>query len=162
MKLSIDSKVSYLATFIAVLALFFSILDHYQNRKHNKKTVAPILLVEVQEAASKYGIFLSNQGYGPAIIDSCIVYYENARVQGKDTWSEVFIMHYSTPIDFDIEYKTLNNSTVIKSGESRLLWGASTKDLQGNIQFLNNSIGKISLKIYYSSIYKDKLFAEFH
>lgn len=161
MKLPIDSKISFIATFIALLALFFSILDHYQNRKHNKKTVKPILLIEVQEYDERYGIFISNQGYGPAIIDSCVVYYKNERIKHDDVWSEIFNIHFLYPIDFGIEGTSLNNRHVIKTGENKLIWVANINELGGNMQLLNNAIDSISMKVYYHSIYEDKSIAIF-
>ena len=161
MKLSIDSRVSFVATFIALMALFFSILDHYQNRKHNKKTVTPILIIEVQEVNSRYGIFLSNQGYGPAIIDSCIIFYDNIKMDDEDPWSEVFKTHFLIPLDFVIESNPISNGLVVKSGETKLAWGAKTTDLQGNRHLLQNSIKHISIRIHYHSIYDDKSKVEF-
>ncbi|MEZ5082969.1 MAG: hypothetical protein R2750_05925 [Bacteroidales bacterium] len=161
MKLPIDSKISFIATFIALLALFFSILDHYQNRKHNRKTVKPILLIEVHEYDKQYGIFISNQGYGPAIIDSFAVYYKNERITHNDVWSEIFNIHFLDPIDFGIESTSLNNRHVVKTGENKLIWGAHINELGGNIQLLNDAIDVISMKVYYHSIYEDKSIAVF-
>lgn len=153
---SVDLRISYIATFIALLALFFSILDHYQNRKHNKKTVLPILIAEVDEIDSKYGIFISNQGYGPAIIDTCIVSYDDDVITGVSIWHEVFIKHFTTPPSFVLEDNEISSRTVIKAGETKLLWGAKSSELLGNRHLLDNAIDKISIQVYYRSIYDDK------
>jgi hypothetical protein len=161
LRLNIEYKISFIATFIALLALIFSILDHCQNRKHNKETVKPILLIEEQEFDNKYGIFLSNQGYGPAIIDSCLVFYNNKRIKQKNVWKEIFNIHYLTPIDFVIEKKTLSGGHVIKTGENQLIWGSSVDELGGNKQLLKSSIENIHIKLYYHSIYEDKFVVSF-
>lgn len=162
-KLSSDNKVSLIATFIAFLALFLALLDHCEHRNHTKKTVKPILLMETKGIQDQYGIVLSNQGYGPAIIDSCIIYYDDIKMGNSEhVWKGIFNRHFKSPIDFNIIYSKCSSGLVIRMGEEKLIWGAEMSELEGNKQILDGSIEIISITIYYHSIYDEESSSNFN
>lgn len=163
MKLSVDSKISFVAVFIALLVLFISILDHHESRKHNKKSVTPALNIEKKEFQNVYGIFISNYGYGPAVIDSFEIYYDNNKIiNSKDIWMEIFKKHFTAPIDFSIQYNYCTSGSVIGISEEKLLWGSKMLELYGNKQILDNSIEKISIKVHFHSIYDENFVTSFN
>ncbi|MGA2405633.1 MAG: hypothetical protein ABSF81_02650 [Bacteroidales bacterium] len=154
--------ISISTAFIALLALFVSISDSIITRKHNEYSVTPILNISIQEINGIYGLFLSNQGYGPALIDSCVIFYKGERMKlSKKVWEEIFSLEYSTePIDFSIKKKYINNGFVVRIGEDIPVWGATIDELKGDYKKIESSISNISMKIYYHSIYNQKFTTE--
>lgn len=63
-----------IATITAVAAIVLGIMDSRQTRAHNRLSVAPYVVVDYSIAAqpreSSFSVHLSNEGVGPAIIDS--------------------------------------------------------------------------------------------
>jgi len=63
-----------IATLTAVAAIILGILDSRQTRAHNRLSVAPYVVVDYSIAAqpneSSFTVHLSNEGVGPAIVDS--------------------------------------------------------------------------------------------
>lgn len=157
-----DSIITISTILIALIALFVSISDNIITRRHNKYTVTPILNISIQDINGFYGLFLSNQGYGPALVDSCVIFYKGKRMNtSKKVWEEIFSLEYSKePIDFSIKNKYINIGHVVRVGEDILIWGASIDELNGDYKKLESSISNISMKIYYHSIYNQKFSTE--
>lgn len=67
--MSPDQVIALSVVVIALAALCISILEGFQNRKHNRLSVVPYLSVDcLIEKDSPFKVVLSNQGAGPAII----------------------------------------------------------------------------------------------
>lgn len=129
-----DNIVSISDIIIALIALFVSISDNIMTRRHNKYTVTPILNTSIQDINGFYGLLLSNQGYGPAIVDSCVILYNGKRMNAsKKVWEEIFSLEYSQEtIDFSMKNKYINIGQVVRVGEEILIWGASVAELKGD------------------------------
>lgn len=157
-----ENIVTLSTIFIALLALIVSISDNIITRRHNKYAVTPILSISNQDINGFYGLYLSNQGYGPAIVDSCVVFYKGQSMNNsKKIWDEIFSLEYSKePIDFSIKNKYINTGHVVRVGEDILLWGASNDELMGDYKKLESSLSNISVKIFYHSIYNQKFSSE--
>lgn len=157
-----DNIVSISTIMLALIALFVSISDNVITRSHNKYTVTPILNTSIQDNNGYYGLFLSNQGYGPALVDSCVIFYKGKRMNAaKKVWEEIFSLEYSEePIDFSIKNKYIDIGRVVRVGEDILIWGASIDELKGDYKKLESSLSNISMKIYYHSIYYQKFSTE--
>jgi hypothetical protein len=83
-----------IATITAVAAIVLGIIDSRQTRAHNRLSVAPYLVVDyslsAQPGQSTFLVYASNEGVGPAIIDSVIVTLPDALGGGSYTrWNEV-------------------------------------------------------------------------
>jgi hypothetical protein len=83
-----------IATITAVAAIVLGIIDSRQTRAHNRLSVAPYLVVDYSLAAqpgrSTFLVYASNEGVGPAIIDSVVVTLPDALGGGSYTrWNEV-------------------------------------------------------------------------
>src|SRR5688572_23932360 len=63
-----------IATLTAVAAIILGIIDSRQTRAHNRLSVAPYVVVDYSLAAqpeqASFTVHLSNEGVGPAIVDS--------------------------------------------------------------------------------------------
>jgi hypothetical protein len=162
MKLLKRKNILPIATvFIASIALFVSISDNIATRKHNEYSVTPILAISIKDINDSYGLVLSNQGYGPALVDSCVIIYKEQRMKtSKEVWSKIFCSEYPTPIDFSIKSKYIDSGLVIRAGEDILVWGALTDELNGDYNKLESSMSNISMKIYYHSIYHQEFETE--
>jgi hypothetical protein len=67
-------RASTIATITAVAAITLGIVDSMQTRAHNRLSVAPVLVVDysvaAQPAQTVFRVILSNEGVGPAVIQS--------------------------------------------------------------------------------------------
>ena len=154
----------YTPIFISVLALAVSIFDNCTTRRHNRYSVTPILEVSVKDVNDVYGIVISNHGYGPALVDSCRIFYEMRQIDPiKNAWDTIFRLAFPDPIDFRIDKKReLHDEFTIRIGDDMVLWGASIKDLPGNFNLMESAISRVSMKIYYHSIYMDEFVCSFN
>jgi hypothetical protein len=157
-----DNIIPISTIFIALIALFVSISDNVITRRHNQLSVTPILKISIQETNRYYGLVLSNQGYGPALIDSCVILYKGKKMNtSKNVWEEIFSIEYSRePIDFSIKNNYIYIGYVVRIGEDILIWGASIDELKGDLKKIEGTLSNISMKVYYHSIYNQKFSTE--
>jgi hypothetical protein len=75
-----NNPVDTVATFIAFLALILTIWEGLENRRNNRLSTQPILsiLEKWDETGYLYQLILSNDGFGPAIIDSIVYNFASA------------------------------------------------------------------------------------
>lgn len=166
-KILVDYVVPFLALVIAVFAFFVSIWEGYENRTHNRLIVTPILSIDEKMTNSSptfLGIILTNQGYGPAIINSFDVYYKGKKIdeKGDRIWEIIYNSHFSTPLTFVIEWNSFQQNMVVGMGEEKVLWGERVEQQSEYDKELANSISDISIKIKYSSVYGMKYETEFN
>ena len=84
---------SAIATTAAVAAILLGIVDSMQTRAHNRLSVAPYLVVDYNSIAQpgqlSYRIDVSNEGVGPAIIESMLITMPQTLGGGKyRTWDQ--------------------------------------------------------------------------
>ena len=82
---------SGLALFIAILALAISLWQGFEERRHNRLTVKPLLSFETISHNQTKSIRLSNNGLGPAIIKGFYVYLDGQKVDAdiENPWLQV-------------------------------------------------------------------------
>jgi hypothetical protein len=72
-----STRASIIATLTAVAAIVLGVVDSMQNRAHNRLSVAPFLVTDhaIQKKPGEwaYVVLMSNEGVGPAIIDSVTI-----------------------------------------------------------------------------------------
>jgi hypothetical protein len=86
-------RASTVATITAVAAIALGIVDSYQTRAHNRLSVAPYLVVDYTMSArpgeSSYTVSVSNEGVGPAVIESLEITLPASLGGGKyENWNE--------------------------------------------------------------------------
>jgi muramidase (phage lysozyme) len=75
-----ENPVDVAATFIAFLALILTIWEGLENRRNNRLSTQPILsiLEKWEEPGYLYKLILSNDGFGPAIIDRIVYHFASS------------------------------------------------------------------------------------
>jgi hypothetical protein len=156
-----DYIISISTILIALIALIISIIDHHENRRHNEYSVTPILNISILSKDRFHGLFVSNQGYGPALIDSCIVFYETKRINIA-LLDSIFYIQCTNPIEFTPKFLVIDNGSVIRIGEDKFIWGADIGDLTGYYSAIDRFINNISIRIFYHSIYNKHFTTELY
>ncbi len=154
------------SAFIAVIALGFAIWQGWQNQKHNKLSVQPLLEFlgyigngdddeEEDEDIWKYEVSLVNRGLGPAIIESFVLVYD-----GDDGIEEIPCddskKYHNFLINLLKDFEILiiahcSPGSAVKAGEDIPILGFKYDIENDNVDFID----KIKFLIEYQSIYKD-------
>lgn len=142
---------SFIAIFIAIIALFISIWQGFEQRKHNRYSVRPLLTFDSYVSNKTRSIRISNDGLGPAIIKEFKVKIDGETISGDqdNPWTTV------------VEKRNLNgkisemyyfaNGTTMKTEKSRNLLSWKTDTI---------SSLDISIFIKYLSIYEEEFTME--
>lgn len=141
------------AMIVAVFALFVTIWDSYQSRKHNRLSVKPFLGIGV-DIHEKVEFTLSNQGIGPAVIKEFSVYFDG-KLLSKNPRADIYrdllegsIGKYKFHIPFE--------GACIKEGAEKSLLRVDYDDPKKNKQSIENFSNKLAFKVVYTSIYGDQ------
>jgi len=80
------NPVEVAATFIAFLALILTIWEGLENRRNNRLSAQPILsiLEKWDEPGCLYKLVLSNDGFGPAIIESIVYHFASTAFREEE------------------------------------------------------------------------------
>ncbi len=147
---------------IALIALGFAIVQGWQNHKHNKLSVLP--LVSVMRDSSiitdinikediHYKVILINQGVGPAIIKKFELLFDGESVLPNDADTYESFLDKKTQNFIGRNFGHRAQGSVIKVGEQLILW---------EFKYVKNQdiseVTKLGLKIEYQSIYRDETF----
>lgn len=99
-------SVPYLAMFIAILALFVSIYEGYEIRKHNRLSLKPYLdSSKYIHERNVFKIELRNEGLGPAIVEDFTIYANGKQVS---SWNKAMQ---------EINMKQFSQLTNLKKGD---------------------------------------------
>ncbi len=161
--MAITAITAIVSIFIAVVALSFSIWQGMQNRKHNRLSMYPYLVIEgIRDRNNNeaiVGFTIKNEGIGLAFIKEFVLYYNGKEISrnngdnyrkflfGDIVKSEGYKPTKTSHLGFD---------TLMKVGEERTLWLAeyNPEETDGSI------ISRLDFYIKYHSIYgkQDKTF----
>lgn len=154
--------------FIAFLALFVSIDQAYQMRKHNRLSVKPYLTFgTIYAQGNDKGLILENDGFGPARIEKISLYID-ARLQEGDAMEIANLLANTVNVPpgkkYDVYAFWFNEGTIIKPGEKRTILSI-TKDIESNDKEINDVIltmheafSRIGITIDYVSLYEEKFY----
>jgi hypothetical protein len=80
------NPVDCVATLIAFLAILLTIWEGLENRRNNRLSTQPILSIieKWKEADHLYKLILSNDGFGPAIIDRIVYHFASAAYREEE------------------------------------------------------------------------------
>lgn len=141
------------AMIVAVLALFVTIWESYQSRKHNRLSVKPLLGIGV-DIHEKLEFTLSNQGIGPAVIKEFSVYFDG-KLLSKNPRSDIYrellegsVGKYKFHIPFE--------GACIKEGAEKSLLGVFYDNPKTNKKSIESLSNKFAFKVVYTSIYGEK------
>lgn len=112
MKINKKNIVSYAAMFTAFMALLVSIYEGYEIRKHNRLSVRPHLITEINiKGVRQETVIIKNGGLGPAIIDEFEIFANGKKMESwNDAMNEIKLTKFSS-------LTNLAEGDVIKSGE---------------------------------------------
>ncbi|MCB0448180.1 MAG: hypothetical protein KDD03_11860 [Gelidibacter sp.] len=133
-------SVSYLAMFIAVLALIVSIYEGYEIRKHNRLSLKPYLDGSIFMQEKKlFKIEIRNEGLGPAIVEEFSIYANGKKVSSwNNAMKEIGMKKFS-------QLTNMKPGDIISQGENLTLVKIDTVLLKYNLEYV----------IKYKSVYEE-------
>lgn len=150
------------AVLISIFAAGFAWEQVNVSRIHNQKSVAPILQITpyMEGKGRRNGLYISNDGLGPAIIKDFSVKSGSIVANGfsSDRWAEVLATTIANPICFATAWP--KGETVIRAGtEAPLIYITNAEGADLCMLELIKLIGgnPIQITIDYESLYGEKL-----
>ncbi|MCK0149163.1 hypothetical protein MWU54_03955 [Marivita sp. S6314] len=155
------------AAAVALCALAVSVMNTFYMRQHNKQSVMPLLDLDMrkirsnQEDVTYYGVYLKNNGTGPAIIKDFNLTYGGFDIGDpraiellrEDTQSFLGEPQNNLPTFLSV----LKHDEVIAAGEGRILFGVSFDGTgRRTFQFQDTMCFKTECTIETVSVYGDK------
>lgn len=139
-----------LALVISSLALFVSIYEANLMRAQQKAMVWPYLKVNAGYSGRGFSFEATNNGTGPALIQSFEILYEGTPVEDYDELLDR--IKPSRVIGYDRITMSTFNETVMKAGEKRILfnmpWDEETREMV-------KSMNKVVVRVNYCSVLED-------
>ena len=158
-KFTADTWIAIVATLCAIIAILISVWDHYEIRKHNRLSVMPLLrfnLEIAQEPDGEYvGLYLTNNGFGPAVVTRYIVRLDDKEIEKEDLKGEI-----QAHIGPHSEYKYAGciRCSPIKESEKILIFGLPNQTIICSAsERLLDFLSRLEIDIVYESIYHDTL-----
>jgi hypothetical protein len=148
----------YSSFVISICALALSIYSAWESRQHDKISVQPRLEFSMagDQNAPEVGIYIANNGLGPAFLTGMRIYLDGVRMSG---WNDVA---NKTQAEANSPFKQVGlistrdfTSKTIKSGETDdLLTTPGSNATDGIVHLL---IDRLFVIVDYSSVYGDPL-----
>lgn len=143
--------------FIALLALSVSIWHGVVTRRHNRLSLRPhlCLLVELSEGPPEMGIFLENNGLGPAIIKSIAITIDGNKIDDDDNYCGLDNTISKLGIDEEwVLIRSLEEGSSIKVGEKHpFIRFAKQQQTEDRIDIFREAISKVGIEVIYESLY---------
>lgn len=156
-KSSIELSASLFAVVISGVALGLSWWQLEISREHNRISVQPVIAITpyLEGPSGRNGVFLANQGLGPAKLTSFNVTVNGQTFEGlgRNQWPEVIRKAGSEPSCFKHGWPVY--SSVLKAGEEEVLLAPSLANLPGckAIAILFQLQKDVNIEIGYESFY---------
>ncbi|HEY2987749.1 MAG TPA: hypothetical protein VGL11_08485 [Candidatus Binatia bacterium] len=153
-----DRILSVTATITAIASLTLAVWQGMENRRHNRLTIRPKLIMLGQRATSdrEVGLVLLNKGTGPAVIKSATVWVDKEKLGfSRQGWIKT-LQRLKTIDQPWVHYGAVE---VLQAGESRpILWVDQsewkTLSEEHRRQFIE-AVRHIKVDIVYESIYNE-------
>lgn len=144
---------SLIAILIALMALFISLWQGFEQRRHNRYSVRPLLTYDINSYNLTKSIRLSNDGLGPALIKRFVLEIDGEKLDAEDgnPWKQVVEKRGLQGKFSEMYY--FSEGTTMKADRSMNLF---TWKLD-SVQQLD-----ISILIEYNSIYEEEFSIEEH
>lgn len=138
---SSNKSISYLAVFVAILALLVSLYEGYEIRKHNRLSLRPLIDSKTFVKEDDYfRVEIKNAGLGPAVFKSFTITANGKNVENwNEAMREIGITQFS-------RLNTLNENEVFQREETVTLVKIDTVMANYNIGFI----------LRYESLYGEK------
>lgn len=157
----IQTIIAVLALCISIIAATFAWQQVEISRVHNKLSVTPLLYITpyAEGKSGRNGLYVSNVGLGPAIINNFSVKAEGVVASGfeSDRWPEILTALHINPTCFATGWP--KRQSAVKAGDELLLLNITKADGADACftEIIKLIGGKgVELTIGYESIYGDK------
>lgn len=139
----LQSGGTFAALFISVLALVVSIYEASLLKVQQRAMVWPYLRIDEKYNSEGFGLTISNNGTGPAIISSVEMKYKDDFVKNYEELAA--LMFPEQDVGYDIINTNIINQTVIRNGERRSLffipWNEKIRKEFESLQIIKIKIG---------------------
>jgi hypothetical protein len=156
----LKSVTAYAPIFIALVALFLSIWQAHQYRRHNQLSVRPFVQLIREMAAGEpvNGLLVTNAGFGPAIIKDFRIYVDGKVMPDDDDncgWTHAIrLLNLKRR---PVENFCLAKGGSIRAGETYPLLSIKKEYLtRDDFRFLKKAIRRVHLCIQYASLYDEE------
>ena len=151
---------------IALIALLFAIVQGWQNQKHNRLSVKPLIKCESSDGTDgdKRHVVLSlvNHGTGPALITNFILSFNGNPVVRNDSAEYAsFLKEKLNSLNGNkknLGIGFIMRGSVMKIADELMLWDITYKNKDDPDNQNIETIGKLSVRVEYQSIYEDETF----
>lgn len=160
--LSLELLVSASSVLIALCALFTTIWQAMQSRKHNKISFRPHL-ASWSHSRSNQGVFaidLMNNGLGPALIKNFVIKGDGNRIPGNGTKPIEKALKMLFPKDsYNAEFEFLGKNHAMPAQNKCRVIAIKFLDDQGpSADKVEETFDKADLEVEYESFYGEALF----
>ena len=157
MNFSPELWVALASAVVAICALFVTVYEVRQIRKHNRLSVRPLLTTmqnyDVKGKRQTFSFELINAGFGPAIIKDFILLYDGKEVSKNNIKKlEDFLLKKTRQFRDVKKVSFVPGSSLVAQERCEIFY--FTYELGQDISFLE----KLDLRVNYQSIYKDEVF----
>ncbi len=162
-KLNADTVTAIASVIIALAAIFISVWQGVETRKHNQLSVTPKLDIfqESRQKVRSIGLFIANHGLGPAIIGDIIISVRETQFKVNTENGLIEVLDKLGINEQWVQYHYISQGSYFQAGERRLLLAADRSKI--NIDDEHRFKGAISLlkvRIDYESVYGEKFHVE--
>lgn len=145
--------------FLSALALIATIWHSYKVRQHFKLTVRPLLNIDYTTYSSddKRGIYLENNGVGPAIVKNFFVYLDDELIinGNNGSWWDITVK-LEIDTEFVQVFKFRANDSIASNCRQYLYYFEGANKVHTSYSGFNHSLKRIKIEVEYESIYKEK------
>ena len=144
---------------LACTAIVISIWQGYETRHHNKLSVKPLLGIRysVSENHPFIGVWIQNNGYGPAIIKEFIVYLDGQPIKVNSPGSAEKVYQDAKIFFKGVTFWSPAESFILRHGEDiNLISYPKDKWTTGGIKMLVEGLNHLRFQFIYESIYGEE------
>ncbi len=153
--MNVSIIIAIISILISLLALGITFWQLSVQRKHNKMSVKPYLVINriLSDVSNKMTIELTNAGLGPAFIKDITVYLNNEpfNISSIDSWKEILIR---SGINTTTVKGMMLNKYAISARDTVNIVQAGTSN---SLKEIMECIHRIDIKIRYESFYHDSI-----
>lgn len=151
--------ISIASAVVAISAVIVTIWQSTLMRRHNKLSVKPILNFQVQSVKSHgfIGMRLSNDGFGPAIIEEICLFIDNEFIGHSNFKTWMLVLKKLKIVNSGFVLHTITQNHSILSGRSiNLIYLDKTKLTENSIKNFKLLRKHLHITVSYKSIYNEK------
>jgi hypothetical protein len=150
------TKSSSLSIIISCLALGVSAFTAIVSYNSAKNIMRPLLHIGVGDSQSHtpcYGLFIRNNGMGPARIKSVEIHFDGEPIRKTGDAPRVISRagFPGQPLDFEVLTSPIEHGMVIGAGQEVILF-AGAKDRISNLEEIKSVLERVRAHIVYSSV----------